>query len=218
MAEDNNLNTKTISKIESELFALINTILNLHSKYQEGSIADNFFLKAIRTAIKDLLKFNFYLNEKNIILSKLLKKMNFTQEYYGVIEIINEISSLEFSSESIKSQTENNVQFPNKMKSAVLELPRITLEITSSFITLMDALKLKGFKESELINKLFKDLKNNLKKFPGIDDLQIKIEKIHNRVLSNSFNLETSNRFSEIMVDEVYQVFKEFQIKLNLKA
>ena len=43
-------NNKKLSDVESELFALVNSINNLYKKYQEGTINDNFFRKAIKNA------------------------------------------------------------------------------------------------------------------------------------------------------------------------
>ena len=82
----------------------------------------------------------------------------------------------------------------------------------------MDAIKLREFKESELINKLFEDLKKNVEKFPGMEEIQTNIDKINKRVLHNSTTLFENTRFSERIVDDLYQVFKEFQNKLNLKT
>ncbi|MFX0041344.1 MAG: hypothetical protein ACFE8L_00395 [Candidatus Hodarchaeota archaeon] len=217
MAQNNDKSLRIEPEIESELFALLNTILNLYEKYQNGVIKENFFLKTIKNSTNDLLKFNFSLNDKKIILSKLLKKMDLTQVYYQAIDIINEVSSLDLSNEGLDNKNREGSQFAQKMRTSVLELPGITLEITSSFITLMDAIKLREFKEIELINKLFDDLKKNLEKFPGMEEIHTNIDKINKRVIYNSTTLLENRRFSERIVDDIYQVFKEFQNKLNLK-
>lgn len=215
--EEDNFNSEKESDKESELYALIHTILNAYEKFQEGSINDNFFRKTVKNTINDLLKFNFYLDEKKIDLSLLLKKMNFTDKYYEAIRIINKFSSLYPSDGAPEEDLLEQHLISKEMSPTVLELPRITLEITSSFITLMDALKLKGFKESGLITKLFKELIKNIKKFPGIDDLLIKTKEIYKRTLTYTYNTERVDNFSEIIVEELYQIFKQFQSKLNLK-
>jgi hypothetical protein len=204
--------------IESELYALIHTILNAYEKFEKGAINNNFFRRTVKNAINELLRFNFLLNERKIDLSLLLKKMNFVEQYYRAIGIINKLSSLEFA----RNIDENNLMArPNnsrKISSTVLELPGITLEITSYFITLMDALKLKGLQEKELIDKLFRELKKNLKRFPGMDDLRIKIKRVYKYTLSKSESEDRGKSFIEEIVDDLYQIFKEFQSKLNLKA
>ncbi|MFX1316704.1 MAG: hypothetical protein ACFE9T_12635 [Promethearchaeota archaeon] len=215
---DNNKSLEVEPEIESELFSLLNTIFNLHEKYQNGTIKESFFLKTIKKSINDLLKFNFSLNDKKVILSKLLEKMKLTQDYYRAIEIINEASSLGISNKVLGNSDTQRSVFSKKMKISVLELPGITLEITSSFITLMDIIKLRGFKESELISKLFEDLKQNIKKFPGMEDIEAKVDKINTQVLRNSSKFQKNVRFNEILVDDLYQVFKEFQDRLNLKT
>ncbi len=212
-----NFNSNIESNIESELYALIHTILNAYEKFEEGVINNTYFRKTVKNAINELLKFNFILDEKKINLSHLLKKMNFTKQYYKAIGIINRLSSLEFSKNSSENDISDQPPISKEMSSTVLELPGITLEITSSFITLMDALKLNGFKERELIEELFRDLVNNMERFPGIDDLIVKIKTIYNRSLSNMLNEDDLNKFKEIIVDEIYQLFKEFQHKLNPK-
>ncbi len=82
----------------------------------------------------------------------------------------------------------------------------------------MDALKLKGLHESELIDKLFRELKNNMKRFPGMDDLHTKIKKVYGLTLLKFKSEHTGKNSSEEIVDEIYQIFKEFQSKLTLNA
>ncbi|MFX1323678.1 MAG: hypothetical protein ACFE8N_01895 [Promethearchaeota archaeon] len=203
------------SDIESELYALIHTILNAYKKFEEGVINDNFFRKTVRNGINELLKFNFYLDDKKIDLSQLLIKMNFTDEYYKAISIINKLSSMEFSETTDNANFTEDTIHSKGIGSVVLELPSITLEITSSFITLMDAIKLKGLKEKELINNLYRDLIKNMKKFPGIDDLLNKAKMIYKRTLTYNNVEERANDLNELIVDELYQIFREFQHKLN---
>ena len=84
MAENYNFDNTSEALIESELFSLVNTILNIYKKYQNGIIKENFFQKTLKNAINNLVKFNLHLNKKNIPLSKLLKKMNLSQlEFYA---------------------------------------------------------------------------------------------------------------------------------------
>jgi len=137
-------NNKKLSDVESELFALVNSINNLYKKYQEGTINDNFFRKAIKNAMKGLLKIKMYLNEKNISLSEVLIYMNFIEQYNRTTKIFKEIYVLGSPEEFIEVGNKNMSQFDKNLKNSILELPGITSEITASFITLMDALKLKA--------------------------------------------------------------------------
>jgi len=77
------------SELESEIFAAVNTILNINQKYQKGILKESFFQRSIKSAKNDLLQLNFSLNKHHIILSKLLNHMNFTEDYYKAIDIIN---------------------------------------------------------------------------------------------------------------------------------
>lgn len=214
MVEENNNLFKKKTDVESELYALINTILNAYEKFKEGVVQENFFRRTLNNTIKELLKFNFYLDKEKVNLTSLLEKMNFSEQYYKAIELINKLSSLDFPSSDVEEELSDQSLFTKKMSQTVLNLPSITLEITTSFITLMDALKLKGFEDGEIIDKLFTDLKNNLKKFPGIDDLLIRVKAINKRAFNSE--IDRSNRTSEIIADELYKIFREFQNKLNL--
>jgi len=218
MVEENNFSSEEESDIESELYALVNTILNAYEKYKKGVIKEYFFHKKVKNTINDLLKFNIYLDENDINLSVLLKKMNFTNQYFTTIDIINQMSALELPNTFSERDGKEQSRSSKDLSSTVLELPAITLEITSAFITLMDALKLKGFQEIELVDNLFKDLNKSLKKFPGMDNLLTKVKRIHKRTLTKSHNLDKAKRLIEEIVDEIYQIFIEFQNKLNLKA
>ena len=211
-------NKELFIEIESEIFSLVNSINNLYFKYQEGTINDDFFQKTVKNAMNGLLKVESYLREKNIPLSEFIEKMNFVKEYDNAIKIFKDISNLNPSNEFIRSNNGIFSQSTEKMKSYILELPGIASEITSSFITLMDALKLEG--QSHLIIKLMKELKANIKKFdfPGLEDIQLKIKKIYKKASKNKTNLVSDTQFREKIVDRLYSVLKEFQQKLNLKT
>ena len=209
-------NKKKISEIESELYALCNSITNLYKKYQEGTINDNFFLKALRNARNGLLKINIYFKEKNISLPKVLNDMNFTKEYNNAIRTIDNIF-MNSHEEKDGIPNDNHHNFSKTIKTSLLELPGITSEITSSFITLMDALKLNGIRSSELITKLFNELKQNLNDFPGLEDIKFKIKKLRNYVLNNIKNLIENKIYSEKVEENLYRIFVEFQFKINLK-
>ena len=213
MAEENKDFSFIESKIESELFALVNTIINLHKRYQESSINEFFFQKAINNATDEMYKIKNLLIENDVILAELLKQMNLLKEYNKAVEIINNISSLNYLKDFEHDKRENTTVRIEKISS--LDLPGITSQITCSFITLMDALKLNDFKDNDLIFKLFKELKQNLNKFPGLKEIQIKVKKIYDQITTKP-NIPVENiEFREILVNELYQVFKEFQNKLN---
>jgi uncharacterized protein YihD (DUF1040 family) len=194
------------SELESEIFATVNTILNLNQKYQKGILKETFFQRSIKSATNDLLELNLSLNKHNIDLSKTLNHMNFTDDYYKAIDIINKISSLNFS----------NSQFSESISSSILEIPGISSEITASFITLIDALKLDGFDNNELIFGLFKDLKKNFDRFPGLELDKIKLEKIFEEVLQNEEKIVNNKNYRDSLADDLYAVFNFFQKKLNL--
>lgn len=203
---ENNINNSDVEfKIESELFALVKSILNLNNKYQKGIVNDNFFRKTLKNAMNNLLKLNFVLKEKNLQMTDLLKEMDLSQEYNSVIEIIDRISSLDLPDN----------KFNNKNRT-FLELPGITSEITSSFITLMDALTLDGLVKKDLIFNLFNELIQNLSNFPGLDELLFKIKSIEENTVIHFDGLISDPNLKEELIDDLYQVFKEFQNKLQL--
>lgn len=196
------------SELESDLFATVNTIMTLNKKYQSGNLKENFFQRSIKSAMNDLLKINLSLNKNSLELSKFLAKMNITDDYYKAIDIINKISSLNFSPN----------QFSKSTSSSILEIPRLTSEITSSFITLMDALKLESFDNNEIIFDLIKDLKKNFDRFPGLELSKIKLSKIYQEFLKNGEEIVSHKKFRDSVADELYVVFKDFKEKLNLQA
>ena len=195
------------SKIESELFALVKSITNLNKKYQKGAVNQNFFKKALKTTMNNFLKLNFTLRENKIQLADLLNRMDFTKEYNSAIEIINRVSSLNISEESISPKNHT-----------FLELPGITSEITTSFITLMDALTLENLSNNNLIKNLFEELIDNLSKFPGLDDILIRVESVQTRTLNRINQLYSDLQFKEKLIEDLYQIFKDFQNKLRVNS
>jgi len=195
------------SKLESELFAIVNTIISLDQKYQSGNLKENFFLRSIKSAMNDLLRINVSLNQNDIELSKLLASMNITDDYYRAIDIINKISSLNISTD----------KFSRTTSSSILEIPGISSEITSSFITVMDALKLVTFDNKEIIFDLFKNLKKNFDRFPGLELSKVKLTKIYEEYLKNGEKNVNNQKHRNSIADDLYVVFKEFKEKLNLE-
>jgi len=194
------------SELESELFAIVNTIMTLNKKYQDGNLKESFFQRSIKSAMNDLFKINLSLNKNSLDLSKFLAKMNITDDYYKAIDIINKISSLNISTS----------QFSKSTSSSILEIPRLTSEITSSFITLMDALKLESFDNNEIIFDLIKDLKKSFDKFPGLELSKIKLSKIYQEFLINGEEIISHKKIRDSVTDDLYEVFKGFKEKLNL--
>ncbi|MFX0006105.1 MAG: hypothetical protein ACFFA7_02710 [Promethearchaeota archaeon] len=195
------------SKIESELFALVKSITNLNIKYQKGVVNQNFFKKALKTTMNNFIKLNFTLEENKIQLADLLNRMDFTEEYNSAIEIINRVSSLNISEESISPKNHT-----------FLELPGITSEITTSFITLMDALTLEGLSNNNLIINLFEELTDNLSKFPGLDDILIRVESVQTKTLNHTNQLYSDLQLKEKLIEDLYQIFKDFQNKLRVNS
>ena len=205
MAEDSNFNSEIETKIEAELFSLIRSILNLNNKFQKGKINDNFFKKALKNTMNKLFKFKLILKEKNIYLIDLLEKMQLSEEFNEVIDLITRVSSLNLSNEKKENHNIN-----------ILDLPGLTSEITASFITLMDALTLKDFKNQDFIIRLFDELNNGLSNFPGVEDLVIKFEDIQRKFSNDLDKLLYEPKLKEKVVDDLYMIFKEFQNKLDL--
>jgi len=194
-------------KLESEIYAVIKTILNLDHKYQSGSLKDNFFQKSIKNATNNLLTINISLSKHNLILSEMLKSMNYADEYYRAIDIINKISPLEFPAEI----------YSKSVSSSFLEIPKLTSEITSSFITLMDALKLNAFYDEDLIFGLFADLKNQFGNFPGLELSKVKLQKVYQEYKHNPQKISTNKNYRDLIADELYALFNDFKRKLNLE-
>jgi len=208
MVEDSKVNPEIEIKIESELFALVKSIQNLNSKFQKGKINENFFRKALKNTMNNLFKLKISINENNLLLTDLLEKMRLSKEYNDIIDLINQITSLNFSNEKTPLQKKHNPSF--------LELPGLTSEITSSFITLMDALTLNNIQKEDFITNLFDELNNGLNSFPGLEDLQIKVETIQRKVLHDIDKIRNKSDFRKQIIDELYSNFKEFQTKLDL--
>jgi len=213
-------NQKSILEIESELYSLVKTIIRIHKKYTQGEIQDNFYLKSIKSTIQELIRFNFELQDKGINLSTFLEKMGFSQDYHMAIDIINNVASLKSNPSQMavnfqKTETKKQ-QLTPKLQQAVLELPGISTEITSSFITIMDALKLGNIATGALLKNLFLDLLISLEKFPGLEIIKEKIEKIYSEIKKLSDNVIQTPQEQDILTEKIYSIFKEFKSKLNL--
>jgi len=214
MNKDKKTPTSNNSEIESEIYAVVNMILNLSQKYQNGELKQSFFQKSIKNSMNDLLRINFVLKENNFLLSELLDRMKFKEKYFKAIDIINNTTSLNFNNTSVDSIIKS--ESSKTLSSSMLELPGITSQITSSFITLMDALKLEVI-NSSLITNLSEELIKNLKNFPGLEQITFKVKQIHKKITKNIEKLEKNQKLRDIIGDDLYQIYKEFLNKLNMK-
>lgn len=208
MVEDSKLNPEIEIKIESELFALVKSILNLNSKFQKGKINETFFRKALKNTMNNLFKLKISINENNLLLADLLEKMSLSKEYNEVIDLINRITSLNFSNEK--------TTIKKKQSQSFLELPGLTSEITSSFITLMDVLTLNDIQKEDFLTKLFDELITGLNSFPGLENLLFKVESTQRKVLHDIDKIRNESGFRKQVIDDLYSNFKEFQTKLDL--
>ena len=198
--------SEKVNDIESEIFSLVYTVSNLKDKYQKGILNDYFFRKAIKNVMNNLLNINVTIKRNNMMLSTILNNMNFKEEYYKSIDIINSLSSFNFE-DAVPSKSEK------LMRDSILTLPAITAKIASSFITLLDALHLEGLKDTELILNLFRELNKNLARFP---DLEKKILQLYKHCKKNSRMLIQSKTYRDKVGDHLYEIYKEFQMILNL--
>lgn len=208
MVEDSKLNPEIEIKIESELFALVKSILNLNSKFLKGKINETFFRKALKNTMNNLFKLKISINENNLLLADLLEKMSLSKEYNEIIDLINRITSLNFSNEKTTIKKKQSPSF--------LELPGLTSEITSSFITLMDVLTLNDIQKEDFLTKLFDELITGLNSFPGLENLLFKVESTQRKVLHDIDKIRNESGFRKQVIDDLYSNFKEFQTKLDL--
>ena len=208
MVEDSKLNPEIEIKIESELFALVKSILNLNSKFQKGKINETFFRKALKNTMNNLFKLKISINENNLLLADLLEKMSLSKEYNEIIDLINRITSINFSNEKTTIKKKQSPSF--------LDLPGITSEITSSFITLMDVLTLNDIQKEDFLTKLFDELITGLNSFPGLENLLFKVESTQRKVLHDIDKIRNESGFRKQVIDDLYSNFKEFQTKLDL--
>ncbi len=201
----------THQDLESEIFAIVETIINLQMKYQNGDISDTFFQKTINNTYKEILKFHFKLKEKELLLSDVIDNMNIKNKYQKALDILtHEIISSSSGDISPSQITQKG--------SSVLALPGITLEITSAFITIMDILKLGTFNDTSLLQEIFEELIGNVKKFPGLEYIKTKILRLRDDLLKNKEKIVNDDIYREDIGKELYLLFTEFHDKLNLKT
>ncbi|MFW9770675.1 MAG: hypothetical protein ACFFFB_04955 [Candidatus Heimdallarchaeota archaeon] len=212
MSEEQKKKAK-MDDMESELYSIVNTIHTLYKKYQSGNLNHNFFQKSIKSCMNDLLKINFELKEQNIDISEFLDYMDFNEQYYGAIDIINSVSDLNFS----RIHGEESDLLSKGISASILELPGVTSQITSSFITLLDALRLNALDNKNITSQLFKDIKDNLEKFPGLELIRFNLENIYKNVLNNYSKFIKNKKFRDSIEDDLYKLYQDFQKKLNLR-
>ena len=208
------INESLSTEIESELYAITHTIINLSERYEKGDVKEQFFQKSIKKVVDDLLKVHFKLREQNLILSEILEQSNLTFKYYQALDIINKVSSLNFAD----TPSHQESRYSKTLSSSYLELPKITSKITSSFITILDIFKLDIIDDLNMLDKFFDDLLINVRKFPGLEKLELKLNKLYQYLKQNKSKIIANKNFRTLMEEDLYTLFKEFQNNLNIQS
>ena len=193
-----NYNHKSIQELESELFAIVSTINKIYEKYEKGKLNIDFFQKSFKNAVYDLLKIKFILKKKNIFLSEIIINKEFIDEYNNAIIIIDKVSKMNLPKELRKVENLNTTQYSHLINSSVLNLPGITSGITTSFITLMDAIKLNTSVGNNFILKIFQELNQQINEFPGLEIINKKLQKLYNHISLNINTLRENKKYRDI--------------------
>ena len=208
---------KSVAKLESELFANISIINKIYARYQKGQLNSDFFQKSFKNSVYELLKIKIALKEKNILLSNLIKDNEYMGEYNKAMLVVDRVSELNLAKTSYKSGLDADNRYSQILKNSLLHLPGLTSEITSLFITLMDAIKLEISVGGSYILNLFQELIKQTRTFPGLKNLSQKISKIYNHVKKNLETLKKNQDYQEKVVNHLYEIFQEFQHLISLK-
>jgi len=208
---------KSVAQLESELFANISIINKIYARYQKGQLNSDFFQKSFKNSVYELLKIKIALKEKNILLSNLIKNNEYMGEYNQAMLVIDRVSELNLAKTSYKSGLDSDNRYSQILKNSLLHLPGLTSEITSLFITLMDAIKLEISVGGSYILNLFQELIKQTRTFPGLKNLSQKITKIYNHVTKNLETLKKNQDYQEKVVNHLYEIFQEFQHLISLK-
>ncbi len=205
-------------KIKSELYSLINSVIELHSKFKKGMIKEGFFYKSLKNYINQFHKLNNICKEESINLQDLIIQMSFVENYNKAIQVINEVSSMRISNDPYKEQDQDRAKPSEKLKSSLLDLPKIASDITASFITLMDALKIDVVNNNDLINQLFNDIIRNLSQFSGLESVRKKVTSLFEQTSVDQRKMLGNSRYREQVVNQLYDIYNEFQKRLCFKV
>ena len=208
---------KSIHKLESELYGIITTFNKLYEKFQRGIVSNEFFQKTFSSLIYDFIDIKILLKLNKIDLVDIINDDYFIKEYSEMNSIIKELSQTDLTEKLITIHDEKRLKYSNLISPSLLNLPGITSEITSYFITLMDAIKLDISVGNSFILGLFKNLKKELSKFPSFDYLNKKIDKLYIHLSQNIETFRENDLYREKLAIHLNNIFEEFQDVLDLQ-
>ncbi|MBY9006261.1 MAG: hypothetical protein KGD63_05845 [Candidatus Lokiarchaeota archaeon] len=208
---------KSIHKLESELYAIITTFNKLYEKNQKGIVSKEFFEMTFRNLVYDFIDIKITLKLDDIDLSDIIKDVHFIEEFNETISIIKKRSQTDHTKKLLTIHDENRLKYSNLIAPSLSYLPGITSEITSYFITLIDAVKLDISVGNSFILGLFKNLKREIIKFPGFDYLNKKIDKLYRHLSQNFDTFRENEQYREKLGIHLNNIFEEFQDILDLQ-
>ncbi|MEJ2295338.1 MAG: hypothetical protein P8Y23_11310 [Candidatus Lokiarchaeota archaeon] len=143
-----------------------------------------------------------------------MERSKLTFKYYQALDIINKVSTLNFADSSSHQES----RYTKTISSSYLELPKITSKITSSFITILDTFKLEIIDDFNMLDKFFDDLLMNVRKFPGLEKLELRLNTLYQYLKQNKSKIIANKNFRILMEEDLYTLFKEFQNNLNIQT
>ncbi len=208
-------NSNPFVKIESELYSLVNSVLELNSKFKKGMINEGFFYKSLKNNINQFHKINNYCKENRIAIQDILKRMDFVDNYNKALDVINEISSTRFSNDEYRESERDLPKSSERLKSSLLDLPKIASDITASFITLMDSLKLEIVSNYD---QLFNEILQNLSQFSSLQSVSKKVKDLFEQITKDRRKMVEIPRYREQVTNQLWDIYNEFQKRLSFKV
>jgi hypothetical protein len=69
-----------------------------------------------------------------------------------------------------------------------------------------------------MLDNFFDDLLMDVRKFPGLEKLELKVNKLYQYLKQNKSKIIANKNFRTLMEEDLYTLFKEFQNNLNIQT
>lgn len=197
--------------LESQLFALIRTLVDLQKKVESGDFTFNFYRDKISEITNEILLIELIFKKKGFNLDEILDEMNISEDLFSIIPKIKNyilFRNIDMTEEEQTKHEKNEIKVPileiqsdkepidnfssdfkildynfkeddkyliNEIPVNPLKLAKMSADITSDLITIIDFIKLKLPSDVSILFELGKQLYDNLKLFPGMEEIAVDV-------------------------------------------
>lgn len=192
-------------EVEAEIFAHVKVLERLQSGYEEGEFDESVYHRQLSASLRELFNLREKYERGGHTLGAFLAEQNLPEFLERVLRKVVDMGQ-DFS-------VGNHAELGILAKKSYKEFAAIASDLTASFITLLDCIKLHGVAQPSLLDEFFAEVIHHARALGLTPEFCTRIGSLRTTVTDH--NIDLSETELNQLEHDVDLLFTEFQ--LNLK-